>query len=96
MSAPLIVALPGMIVPSLCGSLLTVFSDRAHGYRVFWWLAAGFSALGVPVLLWFVKPAAASRASASAAAEVASPAAAAPASSASASALLMASAAHHS
>ena len=90
LSAPLIVALPGMIVPSLCGSLLTVFSDRAHGYRVFWWLAAGFSALGVPVLLWFVKPAAA---------KVASPAAAAPSSSASpssASALLMASAAHHS
>ena len=50
--------LPGMIVPTLCGSLVTVFPDRAVGYRVFWGLAAVFSILGVPILLCFVKPAA--------------------------------------
>ena len=28
--------LPGIIVPSLCGSLVTDFSSRAEGYRLFW------------------------------------------------------------
>lgn len=35
----------GIIVPSLCGSLITAFSDREVGYRVFWGVAGVFSLL---------------------------------------------------
>lgn len=48
--------IPGIIVPSRCGSLVTVFSDRALGYRVFWGVAGVFSVLSLPVLVCFVKP----------------------------------------
>jgi hypothetical protein len=48
--------IPGIIVPSLCGSLVTVFSDREVGYRVFWGVAGVFSVLSLPVLVYFVKP----------------------------------------
>jgi MFS family permease len=48
--------IPGIIVPSLCGSLITVFSDREVGYRVFWGIAGVFSLLSLPILVFFVKP----------------------------------------
>ena len=48
--------LPGIVVPSLCGSLVTVFPRREVGYRVFWAVAGAFSLLSMPVLVCFVKP----------------------------------------
>jgi MFS family permease len=48
--------IPGIVVPSVCGSLVTVFHDREFGYRVFWGVAGAFSLLSLPVLVCFVKP----------------------------------------
>ena len=48
--------LPGIVVPGLCGWLLTVFPEHELGYRVSWAVAGAFSLLSVPVLVCFVKP----------------------------------------
>jgi hypothetical protein len=47
--------LPGIIVPSLFGSLLTLASSRATGYRVFWAIAGGCCLLSAPIMVCFVK-----------------------------------------
>jgi MFS family permease len=49
--------LSGVIVPTLCGSLVTVFSERELGYRIFWGTASLFCLLSVPVLFFQVRPA---------------------------------------
>jgi MFS family permease len=48
--------IPGIVVPSVCGSLVTMFHDREVGYRLFWGVAGVFSVLSLPVLLLRVKP----------------------------------------
>ena len=48
--------IPGIIVPSICGYLLTMFHNHEFGYRVFWGTAGVFSILSLPVLLFRVKP----------------------------------------
>ena len=53
--------LPGIVVPYLCDSLMTAFSSRALGYRVFWAIAGGCCLLSAPILVCCVKPAPAAR-----------------------------------
>lgn len=48
--------IPGILVPSICGSLLPIFHNREFGYRVFWGVAGVFSFLSLPILVFRVKP----------------------------------------
>ena len=48
--------LPGIVVPSLFGSLLTLAPSRVVGYRVLWAIAGGCCLLSAPVLMCCVKP----------------------------------------
>lgn len=48
--------LPGIIVPSLFGLLLTMAPSRAVGYRVLWAIAGACCLISAPILVCFVKP----------------------------------------
>lgn len=48
--------LPGIVVPSICGSLVAEFRDRELGYRVSWGVGGVCGILSLPILLFRVKP----------------------------------------